>query len=339
MILPLIRFMSSPTPAISVVIPVRNGGELFRRCLASLFAQQVEKDFELVVIDSGSTDGTWEFLARLPVRRLHVAPETFDHGLTRNVAVSEARGDIIVCTVADAIPVGDRWLATLIAPLQENNDVVAVGGKQIVPHDTAMDPLRWFRPDQPLTPNREQFSATSWKAASPARRRAAAGLDNVTTAYRGSVLRARPFVATDFGEDLEWGRWALSQGHTLVFEPRAQVAHYHAFTPDFVYRRTFRELLGEWELFDLVPEPLSWWRQIVRPLLGLWLKRPEISLPDRARWSAHHWINQRARARAIRDFRRELAKGREALWAAQRRINPSVPQGNRNSAPHAAATR
>jgi rhamnosyltransferase len=325
--------MSPVPPVLSVIIPVRNGGPFFRDVLDRLLEQEAVPAFEVVVIDSGSSDGTWELLDSLPVVRLRVPPESFNHGSTRNTGIERAQGSIIVCTVADALPTDRRWLQRLVVPLDDPT-VAAVCGKQIIPHEPSMDPLRWFRPDRPLQPHREQFTAEAWADASPARRRAAAGLDNVTAAYRGSLLRRRPFAYTDFGEDLEWGKWALESGHAIVFEPRAQVAHYHAYEPEFVFRRTFRELLGEWELFGLIPPAPSAWRLTIRPLLGFWLRRPEVPLAAKWKWSRLHVIHQRARIRALREFRLAAQRGPEAVWEANRRINPHAPQGKREAPSH-----
>ena len=43
---------------ISIVIPVKNGGADLTRCLAGIAAQQIDEDVEVVVVDSGSTDGS-----------------------------------------------------------------------------------------------------------------------------------------------------------------------------------------------------------------------------------------------------------------------------------------
>jgi glycosyltransferase involved in cell wall biosynthesis len=45
---------------ISVLIPVRNGGDELTRCLDAIAAQQVDDEFEVLMVDSGSTDGTPE---------------------------------------------------------------------------------------------------------------------------------------------------------------------------------------------------------------------------------------------------------------------------------------
>ncbi|HET8592797.1 MAG TPA: glycosyltransferase, partial [Solirubrobacterales bacterium] len=70
---------------ISVVIPVRNGGEPMRRCLEAIRAQEVADEVEIVVVDSGSTDGTQELARSFGARVHEIEPHEFNHGATRNL--------------------------------------------------------------------------------------------------------------------------------------------------------------------------------------------------------------------------------------------------------------
>ena len=100
---------------ISVVIPVKNGGADLVRCLAGIAAQEVEEEVEVVVVDSGSTDGSPE-RARAAGAVVHeIPPEEFGHGRTRNLGVELARGELVVFTSQDAVADDDGWLARLAA--------------------------------------------------------------------------------------------------------------------------------------------------------------------------------------------------------------------------------
>ena len=46
---------------------------------------------------------------------MSIAPEAFNHGTTRNLAIAETRGDLVVLLVQDAVPADSQWLATLTA--------------------------------------------------------------------------------------------------------------------------------------------------------------------------------------------------------------------------------
>ena len=73
--------MSAPlregvAPAVSVVIPSFNRREILSRCLDALVAQ-THPDFEVIVVDDGSTDGTPEFLDRYASDHAHNFPRVF----------------------------------------------------------------------------------------------------------------------------------------------------------------------------------------------------------------------------------------------------------------------
>ena len=114
---------------ISVVIPTLNEGKVIGRCLRSL-RKQTYKDFEVVVVDSGSKDGTVG-IARKYKSRVVYEPRR-GVPLARNRGAQEARGEIVVCTDGDSRYPPD-WLEK-IARHFGDKDVVAVGGP-IAPAD------------------------------------------------------------------------------------------------------------------------------------------------------------------------------------------------------------
>ena len=127
---------------ISVIIPVRNGGEDLRRCLDAIRSQRVDDEVEIVVVDSSSTDGSAE-LARHYGARVEVIPvEEFNHGATRNLGAELASGETLVFTSQDAAALGDDWLTKLVAPLGEER-VAGVYGRQL-PNPEASPPERYF---------------------------------------------------------------------------------------------------------------------------------------------------------------------------------------------------
>lgn len=108
---------------ISVIIPTLNEGKVIKRCLESL-SRQTFKDFEIVVVDSGSTDGTLEIIKKYGGRVIYEPKRGV--ALARNRGVKGSKGDIVVHTDGDSAYPHD-WLAK-IAKHFEDKDVVAVGG-------------------------------------------------------------------------------------------------------------------------------------------------------------------------------------------------------------------
>ena len=219
---------------ISVVIPVKDGGADLVRCLEAIEGQRVDQEVEVVVIDSGSTDGSAEHAEARGARVERIPPGEFNHGRTRNLGAARACGDILVFTSQDAYAATDSWLDMLTAPLRSDDRVAGVYGRQL-PHDNATPPERYFldflygpnRREQRLEPGAElSFEVTLFS--------------NVNAAVPRRVWEAFPF-ADDIvmSEDQEWSRRVLSAGGTIVYEPAAAAHHSHAYSIGAAVRRFF----------------------------------------------------------------------------------------------------
>jgi glycosyltransferase involved in cell wall biosynthesis len=123
------------TPEASVVILTKNAGPRFRSTLSRICSQQTKRTFEVVVVDSGSTDETLEIINDSKVRKFTIQPSEFNFGLTRDYAFSLAKGEYIATLSQDAVPFDNQWLQNLIRPFLANPNVVAVQGAQRIPED------------------------------------------------------------------------------------------------------------------------------------------------------------------------------------------------------------
>ena len=218
---------------ISIVIPVKNAGADLRRCLGAIAVQRVPAEVEVVVVDSGSTDGSDTLAETLGARVHRIPPEAFNHGATRNLGVSLSRGDIVVFTSQDAFAEDEHWLSALTAPLTDPA-VAGVYGRQIA-HDAANPPERFFL-DFLYGPTARTQRAAAERDLSMQ----TTLFSNVSSAMRREVLERFPF-ADDIvmSEDQEWSRRALLAGFAIVYEPRAVVRHSHAYTLRQAFRRFY----------------------------------------------------------------------------------------------------
>lgn len=216
--------------SVRIVVPTWNAGPALAELLRRIREQRpLELQREMVVIDSGSTDGTPELAEREGARVLRIAHERFNHGATRNEAARDASTRAIAFVVQDALPADNRFLASLLAPLDEPG--VAGVYARVVPREGASALVR-RDVERDLAAGRarlrkridDRAAYDRWPAGE---RRVLCHFNNVASAVRASVFRELPFRALPFGEDLDWGRRALEAGHAIAFAPDAVVAHSH----------------------------------------------------------------------------------------------------------------
>jgi rhamnosyltransferase len=246
--------MQNNKPRISIVIPVKNGAKTIDECLKGIQKQSLYKECEIIIIDSGSTDGTLEIIREFPVQLYQIPPEEFNHGLTRQLGVEKAKGEFIVLTVQDAIAQDEFWLENMVRHFKDDK-VAGVYGQQIVPHHKDKNPHQWFRPQslpQIVTKyfpdkdsfekldNEAQFMASQW--------------DDVTSCYRASIIKKHPFARTGFAEDIIWAKDALKRECKLIYDPNAKVEHYHHVGFKDQTKRTIIFLYHIYLFFNFIPK-------------------------------------------------------------------------------------
>ncbi len=308
-------------PLISVVIPVKNGAGWLPKTIAAILSQTLASQTEIIVIDSGSTDGTLEILEKFAVRVFRIAPETFNHGATRNLGVQYARGQFVLMTVQDAAAVDNRLLENLIEPFSDPV-VAGVCGQQIVAHDPDNNPVEWFRPLSPPTSRKYYFpDPRDFEKLSGKEKLAICRWDDVIAMYRREILLTVPFQTVDFAEDVLWSRDALMQGYAIVYQPRARVYHYHFETPEYVFRRKFTEHYHFYKFFGVLPEeeangPIEILRNI-----KLFAGDRQLTMSGRLKWIRFNYKRRKAINLAVKTFKEAIVPGTNKLEVTYAKIS------------------
>lgn len=219
--------------SVSVVIPTLNGGKLFQRLSQHLRALRQRLEVEVLVIDSGSTDGTLACAEEAGLQVHQISKRDFGHGRTRNLGVEMTSGDIIAFLTQDVLPVTPDWPLRFSAAL-EDPTVAGVYGRQ-VPRDANTMEMFFVAlnyPGQALRfdpqpgghhprPGRVLFS-------------------NAFSAVNRKVWEAVPFPAhADFSEDQIWAYLALKANYSILYEPRAEALHAHEYSLRGLFRRSY----------------------------------------------------------------------------------------------------
>jgi rhamnosyltransferase len=238
------------TPAVSVLLLTRDGMATLPRVLSSIRSQSVDLPVEVVAVDSGSRDGTAEWLRARADRLIEIREDEFNHGTTRNLGVAACRAPLVVLLVQDAEPVSPDWLARLVEPLLAEDLSRGGSGRLLagtygrqVPRPDATAVVREYlsryaatkpEPRRQTLPDRAAFDSLS-----PAERLATCTFDNVCACIRRGVWERHPFKDVPIAEDLAWAKDVMLAGYDLAYAPEAAVLHSHARPTRYELQRTY----------------------------------------------------------------------------------------------------
>ena len=218
---------------VSVIILTRNGEKHLRSLLDALYCQDGIDCAEVIVIDSGSTDGTLRIASGYPVKLTRIAPEEFGHGKTRNLGARLARGEFLLYLPQDATPVACNWLETLLRPF-DNPAVAGVYCRQAPRPDASA--MEKFFLSNTYTAQYELRSLPPHEEASLSR----CFFSTVGGVIRASLWAKHPFREdVIMSEDQAWAKEVMSSGSAIVYQPAALVLHSHQYGILDVFRRNF----------------------------------------------------------------------------------------------------
>ena len=217
----------------SIVIRAYNEEKHIGRLLEGI-RQQTLKDVEIILVDSGSTDGTISVAQSFGARIVRIPSSEFTFGRSLNLGIQEATRELIVIASAHVYPVYPDWIAALLYPFQ-NENIALTYGKQRGPETAHFS---------------EQQIYHQWYPDVSKPRQATAFCNNANAAIRKSLWQQNHYNETLTGlEDLAWGKWAKEQGYDIAYVAEAEIIHVHNETPDGVFNRYRREAMAFKKIF------------------------------------------------------------------------------------------
>ena len=242
------RLPVSDIHSVSVIIPVYNGGEVFRDAVGRLRAQKTDFPTEIIVVDSGSSDGSVEFCREAGIKLIEIPNSEFSHSHARNLGAEAASGDILVFMTQDARPTDEKWLEALTEPIRCEG-VAAVSCREEFPEGTDLfykisayyhcrylgisekDSLKYYVPGM----SRNEL-------------RGSASLNDVTCAVRADVFRQFKY-RFDFGEDLDLGIRLLQSGYLIKLLGSTATLHGHNRESGYYIKRYLIDTISLGRIF------------------------------------------------------------------------------------------
>lgn len=209
---------------ISIIVRTKNEEKSIERTLDQISSQKIDIPFEIIVIDSGSTDTTREIAGRYTSAIFPIPSESFTFGYALNYGIERAKGAIIVNLSAHCIPATREWLSELIAPIREGR-ADAVYGRQI--------PVRGVNPFEEVSLYKHFPELEKPGGRVP--------FSNANCAFLKTM-----WEEVKFDEDLpSWEDYLwyllLKDRHRFEYRPKAMVYHSHRFSLGAVKRRSFND--------------------------------------------------------------------------------------------------
>lgn len=216
----------------SIIMPVCNRMELTKDCLTALAELKDQPEYELIIVDNGSTDGTTDFLRQLSGDVRTIAnEENLGFAKACNQGAAAARGKYLVFLNNDTIP-QPGWLTALVAEVDSHAEVGIVGSKLLYPDGTVQHAgvvrdcarrlpyhiYKNFAASHPAVNQRREFQIVT-AACLLIRRALFEEVEGFDEEYVNGF------------EDADLCLKAQERGYVVVYQPRSVVIHLESQTP------------------------------------------------------------------------------------------------------------
>jgi glycosyltransferase involved in cell wall biosynthesis len=223
-------------PLVSVVIPSLNGGPLLIEAARRVLSQRLDENYELLVLDSQSADGSIEQLPEDERLSLYEIDQSdFQHGRSRNLAIALSRGKYVALLTQDALPADENWLSNIIQPLRERDEIVAVFGRHIAHHNhshlTAKALEQHFHGFKETSSiHNISNSLEKYWAPEPTYRQFMHFYSDNNSCIKKDFWERHPYPDVEYGEDQLLAEWIAQSQSTKAYAHDAVVMHSHQYT-------------------------------------------------------------------------------------------------------------
>lgn len=240
---------------VTIVIPTKNAGSILDQVLEMVFQQKTSYEYEVICVDSGSSDNTLEIIKKYPTKLLEIAPEEFGHGKTRNFGASKGSGKFIVFITQDAVPATDTWLENFINAMKLDDEIAGGFGIHYpYPDCNLIDKrdleahFKSFGDENTIyqLEDRERYEREEGY------RHLLAFFSDNNSCLRRSIWEKYPYEDVDFSEDQIWARKIIELGYKKVYCPFAPVYHSHNYGLRSYFGRYYDEHKGLYNIHQYI---------------------------------------------------------------------------------------
>jgi glycosyltransferase involved in cell wall biosynthesis len=234
-------FIAKEPPKASILIPTYNGGKIFQKVLRAIQMQRAPWPFEIIVIDSNSSDGTAEFAAASEGVVFRSIPKhEFQHGRTRNLGIDMASGEYVSIVTQDALPFNESWLYNMITVMDKFPYAAGAFGRHITYPEASpfleRDMTNHFASFEPHPIAVSKYTNyKTWLSGDVGWRQFLHFYSDNNSCLRKSVWRSIPYPNVEYGEDQVWAARIIEAGFEKLYVKSATVYHSHNYTPNELF--------------------------------------------------------------------------------------------------------
>jgi len=199
----------------SIIIRTYNEERWITHCLDAVFSQTY-KNFEVIIVDNVSTDGTLKRISMFDIDKVVTCKEYLP-GKSLNLGIREANGEYLIFLSGHCIPKNEKWLFELVKNFKDEK-VAGIYGRQ--------EPLA-FTSDSDKRELAVIFGRDKKVQLKDS------FFHNANSAIRMNLWHKQPFDENITNiEDRLWAENILKKGYKIIYEPEASVYHYHGIHQD-----------------------------------------------------------------------------------------------------------
>ena len=223
---------------VSVVFPTYNPGSELDVAVSVLKEQIGVKKVEIILVDSGTSEERRSDAYRDADKIIDISQEEFTHSFARNLGAENAIGEVLIFMTQDAIPLGKHWVANMIAPIINEENIAAVSCVEVCPEDTDLYykiasryHFGYVLGGKPYLEGEYNKSMNTMEV------RRNASLSDIATAIRKSVFEKYQY-RFQFAEDLDLGVRLIKDSYKIIITSAEKIIHGHNRSAGYYIKRS-----------------------------------------------------------------------------------------------------